>query len=73
MPRDVSIPNPQKYELEDQKEVIVRFDEVPMAAVGVRYEGLGITNEVAGQSEEMRISNDAVRYSEIGILNKAMQ
>lgn len=70
MPGDVAFPRPEKYELEDRKEDVVHYEEVPISPIGVRYEGLGFSNEAAyceevdiwndaGQSEEIRISNDA--------------
>lgn len=77
MPRDVAFPRPEKYELEDQKEDVVRFEEVPLSAIGVRYE---VTNKAAFY-EEVDISNDAgqseeisneFRYDEKGIFNKAI-
>ena len=80
MPRDVAFPRPEKYELEGKKEDIVRFEEVPLSTVGVRYAGLGVTNK-AVYYEEVDISNDAgqseeisneVRHDEKGILNKAI-
>lgn len=84
MPRDDLYPGDERYELEDKMEDIARHGEVPVSAIGGRFEGLGLTNEAAryedvgisndtGQSEEMGISNDAVCYDEIGIMNKAMQ
>jgi len=85
MPGDVPFPRPEKYELEDQNEDVVRYEEIPISAIGVRYEGLGVANEVAyyeeignsnnaNQSGERQISNDdAVYYDELGILNEAMQ
>lgn len=70
MPGDVAFPRPEKYELEDQKEDVAHYEEVPISPIGVRYEELGFSNEAAyceevdiwndaGQSEEIRISNDA--------------
>ena len=85
MPGDVSFPRPEKYELEDQKEDVFRYEEIPISAIAVRYEELGVTNEAAcyeeignsndaNQSGERDISNgDANYYDDIGILNEAMQ
>jgi len=81
MPRDVAFPRPEKYELEDQNEDVVRFEEVPLSAIGVRYAGLGVTNKAA-YYEEVDISNDAGQseeisnefcYDEKGIFNKAIE
>jgi len=47
MPGDVAFPRPEKYELEDQKEDVAHYEEVPISPIGVRYEELGFSNEAA--------------------------
>ena len=72
MPRDVSCPGDEKYELDDKKEGVGRYGEGTICSIETRFEGLGVSND-AGQFEETGISDDAVYYDEMGILNKAMQ
>lgn len=65
LPPDVAFPNPEKYEMSNRKEDIVRYEEVKISAIGIRYEELGIPNE-AVHYEKLSTSNDGARYQAVG-------
>ncbi|KAJ7383444.1 hypothetical protein OS493_028120 [Desmophyllum pertusum] len=62
MPTESSFTKAEKYELEDKKEDIVRYEEVEMSAIAARYEESGIRQNQSACYEKLDFSKDGAGY-----------
>ncbi|KAJ7351102.1 hypothetical protein OS493_036558 [Desmophyllum pertusum] len=62
IPTESSFTKAEKYELEDKKEDIVRYEEVEMSAIAARYEESGIRQNQSARYEKLDFSKDGAGH-----------